>query len=108
MRALGSPRVTMKMWKNWYFVFKKRSSRNTPAAIANFKRGDKKRARREGRAEVQAQLMEVGKDLQDMNIEQLRALAISMPALSVELATELHFRRNKARRLALLIRDAWR
>lgn len=92
MRALGSPRVTMKMWKDWYFAFKKRGSRNTSAAIANFKRGDKKRARREGRVEVQMQFGEIHKELSDMTLAELRALAVSMPALSVELATELHFR----------------
>lgn len=91
MKALGNPRITMKMWKKWYFVFNHRH-RTTCEALANFKRGDKKRARREGRAEVRAGLYDSGTDLQDMTIDQLRALAASMPELSPDLATELHFR----------------
>lgn len=90
MKALGNPRVPVKVWKACGLF--RNHSRNSREALANFKRGDKKRARREGRAEVQSGLYDIGADLRDMTIDQLRALAASMPELSPDLATELHFR----------------
>lgn len=90
MRALGNPRVPVKVWKECGLF--RNHKRNTREALANFKRGDKKRARRDGKQDVQARLAEGGDNLQEMTLDQLRALAASMPELSPELATELHFR----------------
>lgn len=90
MRALGNPSVPVKVWKECGLF--RNHKRNTREALANFKRGDKKRARREGRAEALTQLAEARNELPDMNIEELRALAASLPALPADLAAELHYR----------------
>ena len=91
MKALGNPRITMKMWKKWYFVFNHRH-RTTCEALANFKRCDKKKARRESRAEAQVQLADM-QNLQALTIDELRDLAASYTdALPTALLYELHYR----------------
>lgn len=90
MRALGNPKVPVKVWKECGLF--RNHKRNTREALANFKRGDKKRARREGRAEVQAQMDDI-QNLREMTIDELRDLASSYKtALPDGLLYELHYR----------------
>lgn len=90
MRALGNPRVPVKVWKECGLF--RNHKRNTREALANFKRSDKKRARREARAEAQAQLSDM-QNLQALSIEELRDLAASyLTVLPDTLLHELHYR----------------
>lgn len=90
MRALGNPRVPVKVWKECGLF--RNHKRNTREALANFKRSDKKRARREGRAETQAQVDDM-QNLRALSIEELRDLAASYTSVLPDaLLYELHYR----------------
>lgn len=91
MRAYGNPKVSVKVWRDKCGNWLRPNGRNTSEALKNFRRGHKKRARREGRAEVQAQLADMH-ELRDMSIEELRALAASLKELPADLVAELHYR----------------